>query len=202
MAQAPALLDRLAPDDAEHFQRVRDLLDDAGLRYELDPSLVRGLDYYTRTVFEFTSDALGAQSGIGGGGRYDRLIEQLDGPRTPGSGWAAGVERMLMAAGELPVPIDYVDLYVALSDPHSSRLAFELAREARRAGLQAQLELSGRSLKGQLKHADRIRARYVAIVGDGAPEPTVSLKDMESGEQRDTSAENVIPTILRGSRLS
>jgi histidyl-tRNA synthetase len=202
MTQAPTLLDRLAPDDAEHFQRVRDLLDDAGIPYELDPSLVRGLDYYTRTVFEFTSDALGAQSGIGGGGRYDGLMEQLEGPRTPAAGWAAGVERMLLAAGELPVPIDYVDLFVALAEPHSGRIGFELAREARRAGLQAQLELAGRSLKGQLKHADRIRARYVAIIGDGAPTPTVSLKDMESGRQQETSPENVIPTILRGSRLS
>ena len=98
MRGAPKLLDRLAPDDAEHFAQVRSLLDDAGVRYELDPTLVRGLDYYTRTLFEFTSDALGAQSGVAGGGRYDRLIEQLDGPPTPASGWAAGVERMLLAA--------------------------------------------------------------------------------------------------------
>ena len=202
MAGAPKLLDRLAPEDAEHFQQVRELLDDAGLRYELDASLVRGMDYYTRTVFEFTSDALGAQSGIGGGGRYDGLIEQLDGPPTPASGWAAGVERMLLAAGELPIPADYVDLFVALSEPDSGRTAFALAREARRAGLQAQLELAGRSLKGQLRHADRIGARYVAIVGDGAPGPTVSLKNMESGQEHSTEAGNVIPTILRGSRLS
>ena len=92
---------------------MRALLDDAGLVYELDPTLVRGLDYYTRTVFEFTSEALGAQSGVGGGGRYDRLIEQLDGPPTPASGWAAGVERMLLAASELPIAPEPVDLYVA-----------------------------------------------------------------------------------------
>ena len=104
MQSAPKLLDQLAPDDAEHFAEVRGLLDDAGVRYELDPTLVRGLDYYTRTVFEFTSDALGAQSGVGGGGRYDRLIEQLEGRPTPASGWAAGVERMLLAAGEIRAP--------------------------------------------------------------------------------------------------
>ncbi|HEY6397306.1 MAG TPA: histidine--tRNA ligase, partial [Solirubrobacteraceae bacterium] len=104
MKSAPVLLDRLAPDDAEHFGAVRELLDDAGLRYELDPTLVRGLDYYTRTVFEFTSDALeAAQATLGGGGRYDRLLEQLGGQPTPACGWAAGVERMLMVAGELPV---------------------------------------------------------------------------------------------------
>ena len=102
MAAAPKLLDRLAPEDAEHFEQVRRLLDVAGIPYELDPTLVRGLDYYTRTLFEFTSDALGAQSAVGGGGRYDRLIEQLGGQSTPGIGFAAGVERILLAGPSSP----------------------------------------------------------------------------------------------------
>jgi histidyl-tRNA synthetase len=199
MAGAPKLLDRLAPDDAAHFEEVRALLDGAGISYELDPALVRGMDYYTRTVFEFTSDALGAQSGVGGGGRYDRLIEQLDGPPTPASGWAAGVERMLLAAGELPVATEVVDLFVAVADPEATPVAFELADEARRAGLAAQLELTGRSLKGQLRHADRLGARHVAIVAAGAQ---ASLRDMETGDQRELTSTDVIPTILRGSRLS
>ena len=197
MRDAPKLLDRLHPDDAEHFERVRGLLDDAGIRYELDPTLVRGMDYYARTVFEFTSDALGAQSGVGGGGRYDGLIELLDGPPTPACGWAAGVDRMLLAARELPPASDLVDLFVALAKRDGARTAFELALEARRAGLQAQLELAGRSLKGQLKHADRIGARYVAIIGDNG---VATLKDMESGEQHDTGVGDVIPEILRGGR--
>ena len=195
MRDAPILLDRLNQEDAEHFAQVRALLDAAGVRYELDPTLVRGLDYYTRTVWEFTSDALGAQSGVGGGGRYDGLIELLDGPPTPGVGWAAGIERMLLAAHELPAPADFVDLYVALATPEGNRTAFDLARAARRAGVQAQLELAGRSLKGQLKHADRIHARWVAIIGENG---MASLKDMESGEQHDAPVQNVIPTILRG----
>ncbi len=201
MHAAPKLMDRLTPEDAEHFAQVRALLDEADLRYELDPTLVRGLDYYTRTLFEFSSDALGAQSGVAGGGRYDRLIEQLGGPATPASGWAAGVERMLLAAGELPVAPPLVDLFVAVADraPGTARAAFALAGEARRAGLAGQLELARRSLKGQLKHADRIRARYVAIVAD--PEQ-VTLKNMESGEQDELTPAAVIPTILRGSRLS
>lgn len=202
MAGAPKLLDRLAADDAAHFMRVRELLDEAGLHYELDPTLVRGLDYYTRTLWEFQSASLGAQSAVGGGGRYDRLMEQLGGQSTPGVGWAAGVERMLMAAGEQPVAQPLVDLYVALAKGEDRRAAttgFAIARDARRAGLHAQVELAGRGMKGQLKHADRLKARYVAIVGDG---DEVGLKDMESGEQRDTSVANVIPTILRGSRLS
>jgi histidyl-tRNA synthetase len=195
MRDAPLLLDRLNDADAEHFAEVRALLDDAGIRYELDPTLVRGLDYYTRTLWEFTSDELGAQSGVGGGGRYDGLIELLEGPPTPGVGWAAGIERMLLAAGDVVLPSELVDLFVALAEPAGSHTAFELAREARRAGLQAQLELAGRSLKGQLKHADRIRARFVAIVGGNGH---VSLKDMESGEQRELTTPDVIPAILRG----
>jgi histidyl-tRNA synthetase len=194
MRDAPILLDRLNDDDAEHFARVRALLDDAGIRYELDPTLVRGLDYYTRTVWEFTSEELGAQSGVGGGGRYDGLIELLDGPPTPGVGWAAGVERMLLSARDVVPLAELVDLYVATAKPDGARAAFELARDARRAGLQAQLELAGRSLKGQLKHADRLRARFVAIVDNGH----VALKDMESGEQRETELQKVIPAILRG----
>jgi histidyl-tRNA synthetase len=199
MKGAPILLDRLAPDDAEHFATVRELLDDAGLRYDLDPTLVRGLDYYARTVFEFTSDALGAQSGVGGGGRYDGLIEQLGGAPTPASGWAAGVERMLLAAGELPVASAAVDLFVAPAGAGAARTAFELANEARRAGLSAQMELAGRSLKGQMRHADRLGARYVAIIDD---QMRASLKNMESGEQTELEPEAVIPTILRGSRLA
>jgi len=159
---------------------------------------VRGMDYYTRTVFEFTSDALGAQSGVGGGGRYDGLIELLDGPPTPACGWAAGVERMLLAARELPAGSHIVDLFVALADPDRRGTAFGLAREARRAGLQAQLELAGRSLKGQLRHADRIGARYVAIIGENG---TAKLKNMESGDERDTELGSVIAEIIRAGRL-
>ena len=196
MAGAPTLLDRLADDDAQHFARVRELLDDAERPYVLDPTLVRGLDYYTRTVFEFTSDALGAQSGVGGGGRYDGLIELLGGRPTPASGFAAGVERILLVAPEPPVAPPAVDLFVAVAAPGAERRAFNLAREARRVGLSAQLELADRSLKGQLKQADRIGARYVAIIGS---EPQVSLKHMESGQQHEHEPQSVIETVLRGS---
>ena len=201
MRGAPLLLDRLTGQDAEHFARVRELLDDAGVAYELDPTLVRGLDYYVRTLFEFTSDALGAQSGVGGGGRYDGLIEQLGGQPTPACGWASGVERILLAAGEVPVAPDVCDLYVALGgkdDPALARAAFSIANEARRAGLGAQMELAGRSLKGQLKQAGRIGARYVAIVED--PE-RVSLRDMDSGEQKEMQRHATVAAVLRGDRL-
>ncbi len=202
MASAPKLLDRLAPDDAEHFATVRSLLDATGVPYELDPTLVRGLDYYTRTLFEFSSDALGAQSGVGGGGRYDRLIEQLGGQPTPGIGFAAGVERILLAAPEQATPHLPVDLLVTVFDRDSRAAhlaAFEVAREARRAGLSAQLELTRRSLKSALKHADRIEARYVAIVTDAQ---RTGLKDLESGEQQELATGAVIASILRGNRLT
>ncbi|MGC9221278.1 MAG: histidine--tRNA ligase [Solirubrobacteraceae bacterium] len=196
MAGAPRLLERLAADDLEHFASVRALLDQVGLSYEIDTTLVRGLDYYTRTLFEFSSDALGAQSGVGGGGRYDRLIEQLGGRATAGVGFAAGVERILLAGGEQPVPPAAVDLLVVGGEHGASEgrlAAFELANGVRRAGLAAQLELAGRSLKGALKHADRLGARYVAIVTDGE---TVSLKNMESGQQRDLPIGSVVAELL------
>jgi histidyl-tRNA synthetase len=191
MAGAPRLLDRLTPDDAEHFDEVKALLRRAGVDYEIDPTLVRGLDYYTRTLFEFTSDALGAQSGVGGGGRYDGLVEALGGPPTPGIGWAAGVERILLAAGRPPVAPAPVDLYVAHDDA-ARQAAFGTLLDARRAGLCAQMEMTGRSLKGQLKHAERLGARYVAIVdADG-----IQLKDARAATQEPVSSGQLIDRLV------
>ena len=236
MQSAPRLLEHLSDEDAEHFGHVRELLDVAGVSYEIDSTLVRGIDYYTRTVFEFTSEALGAQSGVGGGGRYDRLVEQLGGPPTPGMGWAAGIERILLAsdggargAGALRgegrlVAGSGLDLFIALEDQTSARggaggeppggspaaalgsagsrgadaatrrAAFRLLGAARSAGLTAQIELGGRSLKGQLGHASALGARYVAIVGDGE---TV-LKDMQLGAQQRMETDAVPAAVLGG----
>jgi histidyl-tRNA synthetase len=194
MRGAPLLLDRLNAEDRDHFEAVRELLDAAGIAYDVDPALVRGLDYYARTVFEFNSDALGAQSGLGGGGRYDGLIGQLGGPPTPGMGWAAGIERMLLASPRPPVAPPPLDLYVAYAKPELRAAAFRLADDARRAGHATRLELAGRSLKGQLKQADRAGARYVAILGDEG----TSLKDMESGEQRVVEPDTVMHFIQQG----
>jgi histidyl-tRNA synthetase len=193
MANAPLLLDRLDEDDRAHFETVKALLDGVGLAYEVDPGLVRGLDYYTRTVFEFSSESLGAQSGVGGGGRYDGLIELLGGPHTPGVGWAAGVERMLLASSPPPVAAPPLDLYVGFAKPEYREDAFKLAADARRAGHSAQLELGGRSVKGLFKQADRAGARYVAILGDEG----TALKDMESGDQRTVETDTVMHHIRR-----
>jgi histidyl-tRNA synthetase len=193
MARAPRLIDRLDAGDAEHFAEVRALLDQADVTYEIDPTLVRGLDYYTRTVFEFSSDALGAQSGVGGGGRYDGLVQELGGPATPGIGWAAGVERMILSAGEHEQASLPVELYVALDEGGRRADAFAAVVDARRAGLRAEMELAGRSLKGQLKHADRIGARLVVVLGaDGAV-----LRDMEAGQQDEVARDALVATALR-----
>jgi histidyl-tRNA synthetase len=239
MRSAPRLLDHLNDEDREHFACVRALLDDAGLAYDLDTTLVRGLDYYTRTVFEFNCADLGAQSGVGGGGRYDGLVAQLGGQPTPGMGWAAGVERILLAgtpAANEHVPLD---VYVALADlpteddargvdgeggegspgPRSGltpggsepglrdaagvglrdavrRAGWQVLREARAAGLTAQMELAGRSLKGQLKHAQRLGARHVAVVD--ATGRTV-LKDMQASveAERTLASEALVAELLR-----
>ncbi|HEV2975484.1 MAG TPA: histidine--tRNA ligase [Solirubrobacteraceae bacterium] len=196
MRAAPRLLEHLDAEDAEHFAEVRTLLDAASVSYELDTTLVRGLDYYTRTVFEFTSDALGAQSGVGGGGRYDGLIEQLGGPAAPGIGWAAGVERIMLAGEREHVATGPVDVFVALDGAAARRAAFGLLGAARSAGLRAQMELAGRSLKGQLGHAGALGARYVAIVEDGE---TV-LKDMQEGGQERIATDTVVHAVLRGLR--
>ena len=189
------MLDALSAEDLEHFAEVRSLLDAAGIAYEIDPTLVRGLDYYTRTLFEFTSEALGAQSGVAGGGRYDGLIEQLGGPSTPGIGWAAGVERIFLAGEPQPAAAPGVELFVALAAPTPSvrRAAFALLAEARSAGLAAQMEMAGRSLKGQLGQAASLGARFVAIVSDGE----TTLRDMQGASQQTVASETVVHAVLR-----
>lgn len=203
MREAPRLLDHISDDDVAHFGEVRSLLDAAGVRYEVDPTLVRGLDYYTRTVFEFTSETLGAQSGVGGGGRYDGLVEQLGGPPTPGIGWAAGVERVLLS-GMLPAPSEpTLQLYICLDDgAQASRdglrsevrwRAFQLLQHARAAGIVADMEMAGRSLKGQRAQAAKRGARFAVTVD---PSRTV-LKDIESGDQHELDDGEVIHELQR-----
>jgi histidyl-tRNA synthetase len=182
MAGAPRLLERLDGDDAEHFDTVRGLLDSNGVSYEIDDTLVRGLDYYTRTVFELDCSHLGAQSQIGGGGRYDRLVEQLGGPATPAAGWAAGIERILLAMGEeAKASAEPRDAFVAVTADDQRRRALALVAELRNAGLSAELDLGARGLKGQLKQADRVGARATVILEEDG---SAQLRDMQSGEQR------------------
>ena len=195
MAAAPKLVERLEGEDAEHFDEVRALLDAAGVAYTIDPTLVRGLDYYTRTIFSFVCDRLGAQSEIGGGGRYDGLVEQLGGRPAPAVGWAAGIERIMLALDE-EEPAAGRDVFIAVGDGARGvrSLALLLAGELRKAGLSAEIDLGGRGLKGQLKHADRIGARRVLILEGGGAQ----LRDMSSGEQRPVDTGNLLAEITGG----
>jgi histidyl-tRNA synthetase len=196
MAGAPTIVERLEGEDAEHFAEVRALLEAAGVEYSIDPTLVRGLDYYTRTIFSFVCDRLGAQSEIGGGGRYDGLIEQLGGPPTPAVGWAAGIERILLALGdeaEAPAARAVFISHDATS-PEAGRTALALAGELRRAGLAAEVDLAGRSVKGQFKHANRIAADLVVVLEEGGG---LQLRDMESGEQEPVESADLVSAIER-----
>ena len=192
MASAPTMLDRLDGEDAEHFDAVKRLLDQAGIAYELDGTLVRGLDYYTRTVFEFTSDVLGAQSALGGGGRYDGLVAELGGPETPGVGWAAGIERILLALDQPPAESS-IDAFIVAPDSQRER-ALALATEARRAGVCVDLDMAARSEKGQMKQANRSGAQRAVII---AEDGSARLRDMTSGEERDLDLGNLAAEIER-----
>jgi histidyl-tRNA synthetase len=191
MAEAPKMLDRLDPGDADHFGQVRALLERGGVAYDLDPTLVRGLDYYTRTVFEFECDRLGAQSGVGGGGRYDGLIEQLGGPATPAAGWAIGIERIALALGEQE-PAERSLVFI-VADDETRENALALATELRRAGMAADLDLAQRSAKGQMKQADRSGARYALVLQGGK----ATLRDMGSGEEREIDPARVAEELAR-----
>jgi histidyl-tRNA synthetase len=192
MEDAPRLLDRLEPDDAEHFAEVRAFLDAAGFAYEVDSTLVRGLDYYTRTVFEFESERLGAQAALGGGGRYDRLVEEIGGPPTPGVGWAAGIERILLASDATPEP-ETADVFVAVGDPEERTKAFLMALRLRAAGARVVMEQAGRGMKGQMRQADRVGARVTVIVGHG-----LDVRDMQTGEQRPAGSGDEVLEIVNG----
>lgn len=183
MQSAPRLLDSISAEDREHFDEVLAMLGAAGVAHEVDDTLVRGLDYYTRTVFEFTADNLGAQSGVAGGGRYDGLIELLGGPPTPGVGWAAGVERIL-ASAQSAAPERRADVYVANEPGADSGALFALIAGVRAGSDRTVLaELAGRSLRSQLKAAAKSGARKTVIMGGERAQYDAAVKNMETGDQ-------------------
>ena len=200
-AGAPRMLDYLCDDCRAHFDRVRSLLTQAGVAHTVDPSIVRGLDYYSRTVFEFVSAAAGAQGTVLGGGRYDTLLEQMDGKAVPAVGFAAGMERLLLvmeSEGKFPAPEEGVDCYLAGMDASSRERAFLLANELRRQGVSCETDLMERSVKAQFKYADKTGARFVAVLGerellDGAAE----VKDMKTSSSERVKLEELANYILR-----
>ena len=186
-ADAPKLLDHLCPDCQAHFDGLRGNLDELNLAYTVDSGIVRGLDYYTRTVFEFVSDNVGTQGTICGGGRYDGLVENLGGQKTPGIGFAMGVERLLMELmaqnGEIPAP-PITALYIASMDEASRSAAAKLALDLRRRGVSCQVDLMHRSLKAQLKYAGKTNVPYLMVLGaDEVASGAARLKRMSDGSE-------------------
>jgi histidyl-tRNA synthetase len=198
LADAPSLPTFLTDQDRQHLRAVQDALTLAGVEYQLDPTLVRGLDYYTSTVFEFTCDRLGTQSGVAGGGRYDGLIELLGGPSTPAAGWAAGVERIALAMGKRRRH-RRPDLYLVAEGPARVE-ALRLAAELRDAALHVDFDLLDRSVNSQMKHAARLGARYVLFV-HGSQD--LVLRDLRSRHETPLLADHIVEEIkgwIRGTR--
>lgn len=183
---APSMLDYLCDDCAKHFEEVKACLDGVGIEYEIDSRIVRGLDYYTRTVFEFVSDDIGAQGTVCAGGRYDGLIESLGGNPTPAVGFAAGIERLLIVMQQTGAAFPEADtptVYFAGMDEACRKKAFALAYELRSRGVRAETDQMERSIKAQFKYADKIGARYVAVIGGNElAEGRVNVKNMQTGE--------------------
>ncbi|MEW6427180.1 MAG: histidine--tRNA ligase [Thermodesulfobacteriota bacterium] len=186
-SRAPSIIDNLCPACAEHFTKTRAGLELLAVPYRLNPFMVRGLDYYTRTTFELVTDQLGAQSAVGAGGRYDGLVKQLDGPDLPGIGFAVGMERLVLLmqqSGSAPVAAD-LDLFVAALGDSAAAAAFALLQQLRRHGLRAAMDLDGKSLKNQMKQASRAGAAHTLIIGeDELRQGKVVLRAMADGSQR------------------
>ncbi len=189
VADAPSMQESLCPDCDRHFTAVRATLDNLGLRYNLNRFMVRGLDYYTRTTFEFITNQLGAQAAVGGGGRYDGLIEELGGPAVSGIGFAMGMERIVLLMEQQEqseaAAASAMDLYLAALGPEALAHCTVLAHQLRKRGIRVAIDYSDRSLKAQMKIAGRVQARYTLILGAQEWEQKEAiLRDMQSQEQR------------------
>lgn len=199
-ANAPSILEYLCDECRAHFEAVRECLESAGVAYEIDPRIVRGLDYYTRTVFEFVSTSIGAQGTVCGGGRYDGLIEELGGNPTPAVGFAAGIERLLIVMEQTGVKIPCADaptVYIAGMDSDCRKKAFVLATELRRAGILAEIDHLERSVKAQFKYADKIGAKYVAVIGGNElSEGRTNIKCMATGESESVDFSQLVDYFL------
>lgn len=190
---APKVIDHLCDECLGHFEEVKGFLERVGLAYKIEPKLVRGLDYYTRTTFEVQSRHLGAQNAIGGGGRYDGLSEELGGPRMPAIGFALGLERLQMAveAESGTIPGDYeLDVFVIAVDESVKKDAFDLTLRFRREGLAVESDFLGRSVKGQIKAANKLGAKFAAFVGpDELSAGVCRIRNMATGTQEDVKLE-------------
>nr|WP_274707256.1 histidine--tRNA ligase [Corynebacterium curieae] len=202
LADAPLMLDHLNDECREHFETVTGMLDDMGVAYEINPRMVRGLDYYTKTCFEFVHDGLGAQSGIGGGGRYDGLMAQLGGQDLSGIGYGLGVDRALLALEAEGITLDgvdsRVDVFGVALGAAAKRTMTSLINDIRKAGISADMSFGDRGLKGAMKGADRAGARFALVLGDQELENgTVALKDLAAHEQHDVNLKDLVSVLAR-----
>ncbi|WP_027396176.1 histidine--tRNA ligase [Anaerovibrio lipolyticus] len=199
MKDAPKITDCLCDECSDHFQKLQKHLTKAGVKFELDPRLVRGLDYYTKTAFEVKYPPLGAQSAVAGGGRYDGLIEEMGGNPTPAVGFATGLERVLLALekqGLLPDKNRSVDVYVVALGEAAQEEAFKLVMDLRDAGFSAAVDYAGRSMKAQMKQANKLGAKFAAIMGDDElSEGVVMLRDMAGSEQEKVPVNELISKL-------
>jgi histidyl-tRNA synthetase len=198
---APLMKDYLCPECSGHFLEVQKLLQLTQTPFEIDGRLVRGLDYYTKTAFEITSSALGSQDALAGGGRYDLLVEELGGKPTPGIGFAAGMERLMMALAKIgtPLPLDVCPiLYIVTTDESSRQWAFTKASSLRRKGLRVEIDYLGRSVKAQMREANRQEARYSVVIGETELKTQKArLKDMKTGEELSVDLDELHSALQR-----
>lgn len=198
---APRMLEYLCDDCRQAFEELKTNLTSMGIGYTVDPNIVRGLDYYTKTAFEFVTTKIGAQGTVCGGGRYDHLIEELGGPPIPGVGFGLGIERLLllMDANEAYFPEDQgVEVFIAVMGERAKSFGLKLCREMRQKGIVAEMDTLARNIKGQFKYADRLNARYTLVIGDNELDKgVVSLKDMAASSQREVAIEDIYKEINR-----
>ena len=207
MSKAPLLLDYLNAESRENFEQVKSALDSLGIAYQVNPRMVRGLDYYTGTTFEFVHSGLGAQSGIGGGGRYDGLMELLGGSKLSGIGFGLGIDRILLAleaeaeSGQLlPGELKYIDLYVIALGDQARSMCFTLVDSLRKEGFVVEQNFGDRSLKAAMKAADKSGARFAIVLGDSELESgSVELKEMSSGALTSVSLTSLAKTLAEKS---
>ena len=198
---APKVTDYLCDECDDHFKKTQQYLDAMNIPYEVNPSIVRGLDYYTKTVFEFVSTEIGAQGTVCGGGRYDGLVEEIGGNHTPALGFAMGMERllMLMEAQGIEFPAeDKCDLYIASMGENATLKASQIASDVRGNGMHAQFDIVGRSVKAQMKYANKIGAAYTVVLGDSEIEAGVAkVKNMADGSETEMNIDDIAEEIMR-----
>lgn len=198
---APRMLDYLCDDCKNAFEELKSNLTAMGIEYKVDPNIVRGLDYYTKTAFEFVTTSIGAQGTVCGGGRYDHLIEELGGPPIPGAGFGLGIERLLMlmdACGAQFPADDSVDVFIAVMGERAKAFGLKLCRELRQSGVAAEMDTLARNIKGQFKYADRLNAKYTLVIGENELDKgVVSLKDMSMSQQREIKIEDIFEEIVK-----